>query len=164
MSLIQRMLPEFRSLVEQPLARAFSRPLFGPQSLIDPFFRDPFFQEIRQPAIDLRETDKEYLVEAELPGMSKDNLQLEVVNDNVLVISGQTEQQREIPEKSTEVEPRQGRETFWANERTTGAFRRSITFPHTLDPSKVSAQMKEGVLHVSIAKEPTKVNKIQIEA
>ncbi|KAJ3291470.1 hypothetical protein HK104_006085 [Borealophlyctis nickersoniae] len=76
--------------------------LFGVQPS---FLRDPLealasgdlsgVVPVRQPAIDVRETDRAYIIEAELPGLNKDEVDIEIVDDDTLVISGRFETVRE---------------------------------------------------------------------
>lgn len=191
MSLLNRFFPEFRSLVESPLSRAFSRPLLSHHSAYDPFSllnRDPFFSSmdnnmIRQPAIDVKETDKEYIVEAEVPGVKKEDVQVEVMNENLLVIGGHVSKQvtfgpGEEGKSSAHVQEHgNGKEsavaassgssvspqqTDWIKERVSSSFRRTLSFPHRLDASKMSAQLKDGILRVQVPKEEAKLNRIQV--
>ena len=89
------------------------------------------------------------MVEAEVPGMSKDKLDLNVTEDT-LTISGQFEETGSPG-------------TRWAEERTIGSFRRSISFPGIhVEPEKISAQLKDGILKVTVPKTPAKGAKIEI--
>jgi HSP20 family protein len=93
------------------------------------------------PSADIRESDRAYVVEAELPGLKKEDVSMELVNENTLKLSGSFNSEKE----------EEGKE-FWSKERMTGAFRRSFTFPTKLDPAKIKASMENGVLRVEIAK------------
>lgn len=92
------------------------------------------------PAIDVTETDDSYVVTAELPGVEKDDISLEV-HDDVLSIRG---------EKRSEREGEKGKR-HWV-ERSYGAFRRSIRVPTGISDRDLQASFKDGVLKVEIPK------------
>ena len=103
------------------------------------------------PAMDLVETGDQYVLRADLPGLSDEdvNVQLE---DNVLTISG---------ERKAEHETRQ--EGYYRLERAFGAFSRSLTLPDGFDPDGVQARFDRGVLEIRIAKpEQKKPRQVQI--
>ncbi len=103
------------------------------------------------PACDIEETDSHYLVSFDVPGISKDNLKIEVV-DNMLTVSG---------EKRTEQEQKKAAQHLI--ERSYGQFKRSFTLPAHVDADKVEANYQDGVLTVSIAKaESAKPRQIKI--
>lgn len=92
------------------------------------------------PAMDLVETDAEYVIKADLPGVSEEDVHVEVEGD-VLTISG---------ERKAEHEER--KEGYYRIERSFGSFRRSITLPEGVDVSKVAARFDKGVLEVRVPK------------
>jgi len=92
------------------------------------------------PNIELAETDQEYRVTAELPGLDEKNLDI-TLDDDVLVIRG---------EKRAETEDRDRR----MSECYYGKFERRIPFEVDIDPDKVSASFKNGVLTVLLPKNP----------
>ena len=105
------------------------------------------------PACDFEETDKKYSISLDVPGMSKDQLQVEL-SGNTLTISG------EKNEEKTE-----GRGAGRSFERFHGRFERSFTLPHASETDKAEADYKDGVLRLSIPKSETakaKTRKIQI--
>lgn len=93
------------------------------------------------PTADILETEKAYVVEAELPGLKKEDIKMELLNENTLNLSGTFKSESEEKEKE-----------FWSKERMVGGFRRSFTFPSKLDPEKIKASMENGVLRVEIPK------------
>ena len=104
------------------------------------------------PAMDLVETDDHYVLRADLPGLSDEdvNVQLE---DNVLTISG---------ERKTEQHTEQ--EGYYRLERASGAFSRSLTLPDGVDPDSVQAHFDRGVLEITIPKpEQKKPRQVQIK-
>ena len=92
------------------------------------------------PAMDLIETGEHFVLKADLPGMTQDDVNIEVEN-NVLTISG---------ERKTEHEEKH--EGYYRLERATGAFSRSLTLPEGIDAEAVSATFDNGVLEVRIPK------------
>lgn len=94
------------------------------------------------PAIDVTESDQQYLVSAEIPGVKKDDLEIEV-QDRAVTIRGEKKSERE---KSDEKARRL--------ERAYGAFSRSFTLPEDADDTKIDASFEDGVLKVAIAKRP----------
>jgi len=130
--------------------------------MLDRFFEE-FFGEfverrgegptVKVPAIDVSETDSEYLVRAEMPGLSQDNIEVSLDN-GVLTISGKRE-----------TENREENEKVHRIERTYSAFERRIAVPRTVDPDRVSATYKDGVLEVRLPKtEESKPRRIEVKA
>ena len=101
------------------------------------------------PAMDLVEAENEFVLKADLPGLSQENVSIEV-EDNVLTISGER--------KSEEEERKEG---YFRLERASGSFSRSLTLPEGVDPDGVKASFEHGVLEVHVpkpeAKKPRKV-------
>jgi HSP20 family protein len=104
------------------------------------------------PAMDLVETDEHFVLKADLPGLTEDDVNIEV-EDNVLTVSG---------ERKAEHEDK--REGYVRVERSYGAFRRSLTLPEGIDPEAVTASFDKGVLEVRIPKpEERKPRKVAIQ-
>ncbi len=103
------------------------------------------------PAMDLVETPAEFVLRADLPGLSENDVNIEV-DDNVLTISG---------ERKTEHEER--KEGYYRVERSSGSFSRSLTLPEGVDADAVRASFDKGVLEVRIPKpEERKPRKVSI--
>lgn len=109
-----------------------------------------FFQEGRSerssfaPAMDVSESDGEYVVTVELPGGKKDDVTVEV-QDNVLTLRGEKRNEREEKKEHSR----------WV-ERTYGSFSRSFTLPRDANPERIEAGFEEGVLTVRIPKQEEK--------
>ncbi|TML09199.1 MAG: Hsp20/alpha crystallin family protein [Actinobacteria bacterium] len=104
------------------------------------------------PAMDLVETDEHYVLTADLPGLSQEDISLEFEGD-VLTLSG---------ERKTEQAER--KEGYYRLERATGSFSRSLTLPEGIDPGAVTATFDKGVLEVRIPKpEQRKPKKVSIQ-
>jgi len=105
------------------------------------------------PAADMYETEKELIVELEVPGFDEKELSLEA-SDHVLTIKGERIEEKEEKEK-----------TFFLHERLEKHFERSFTMPIEADLDRVAATFRAGVLEVHVPKiEPAKARKIEIEA
>jgi HSP20 family protein len=103
------------------------------------------------PAMDLVETDENLVLRADLPGMGEKDVNIEI-KDGVLTISG--ERRSEHEEKG---------EGFHRVERSYGTFSRSLSLPDGVDPQRVAADFKDGVLEVRIPKpEQTKPTRVAI--
>jgi HSP20 family protein len=92
------------------------------------------------PATDLIETDDQFVLRADLPGLSEEDVKVEL-EDNVLTISGERKAEHEA-----------SNEGFYRLERAYGAFQRSLTLPEGVDGDKVTANFDRGVLEVRIPK------------
>ena len=105
------------------------------------------------PAMDLVETDEHLVLRADLPGISKEDVNIEV-KDNVLTVSGERKAEHEDPADG-----------YYRIERAFGSFSRSLTLPHGIDSSAISADFTDGVLEVRIPKpEERKPQRVQIGA
>jgi HSP20 family protein len=92
------------------------------------------------PAMDLVETADHLVLKADLPGMSRDDVEIEI-KDGVLTVAG--ERRTDHEEKS---------EGFYRVERAFGRFSRSLTLPDGVDADSVAAEFEDGVLDVRIPK------------
>ena len=105
------------------------------------------------PTVDIYEDKDRLILEAELPGMKRDDFEISVEN-NVITLSGE----RKF-EKRTEGD------NYHRVERSYGSFTRSFTLPQTVTADGAVAEFEDGVLRVSLPKrEETKARKIEISA
>ena len=117
---------------------------------MDRFFNTPFFgghhlsdegrAELWYPSVDMFENGDVLVIKAELPGLSRDDIEVNI-DDGKLTLSGERKSDNEV-EKGK----------FYRRERTYGKFVRSFALPGDVDPEKVSAEFKDGVLKVEIPK------------
>jgi HSP20 family protein len=114
---------EFENVVEEPTDRPEVRALEGAP----------------RPALNLYESESEYVLTTELPGIDPESIELEVTDD-VFAISG------DRPEAMLD------EEQCRRQERWSGPWRREIRCPKRIDPARVSAEMRHGVLVVRLAK------------
>jgi len=105
------------------------------------------------PAVNVWEEGEHVVVEAELPGLALEDLELHVTGGNQLTLKG--ERKAGVPEKG-----------MWhRQERTFGRFVRSLTLPFPVDAEKVEARLEHGVLTIRLAKhEAAKPRKITVKA
>jgi HSP20 family protein len=105
------------------------------------------------PAMDVYETEDKLVVTIELPGLSAEDVEVQV-EDSTLTINGKREFSSEVKE-----------EHYHRVERRYGEFSRAVTLPPQVDASKVDAKFEAGVLTVEVAKaEKAKPKKIQVKA
>ena len=99
------------------------------------------------PHMDVTETDKEIVVEAEIPGIDEKNVSL-ALRDGVLTIRGEKKHEHD-----------EEKENYRMMERRYGSFQRSVQLPDTVDEDKVEATFNNGVLKVSLPKRPEAIGK-----
>ncbi len=105
------------------------------------------------PNVDIYETKDAVCVRAELPGVDKDAVHVEV-KEGVLSLRGERKFEKEVKEES-----------YHRIERSYGTFHRSFSLPSSVDAEKVTARMKDGVLEVDLPKkEQAKPKQINIAA
>ena len=98
------------------------------------------------PAIDIKETEKEYIIQLDLPGMDKGKIDVTVA-DNVLTVQGE----REIEEQEAE-EDAEGAYKYYRRERRFGTFQRRIPLPDNAETDTVVAKYDNGVLTITVPK------------
>ena len=105
-------------------------------------FRRPMFEEgeLLEPAVDVTESDGEVTVKMEVPGVEKDQLHLTVADDHLTV---RGEARKESEEK---------RKNYYRQEIRYGAFQRSVPLPVEVDAAKARAELKNGLLKISLPK------------
>jgi len=104
------------------------------------------------PDLDLAETDNEYIVKADLPGLKQDQIKISL-RDNLLTVKGERKSEKEEKGKN-----------YHRIERSFGAFARTITLPGKVQGDKVKASYKDGVLEITLPKsEESKSKEISIE-
>jgi len=97
---------------------------------------------VRQPLVDLADNGKEFVVTAEVPGIDKDDLKIEVTQDS-LEISGETN----VEEKQEDEEA-----GYIRRERRYSRFHRTLPLPENVLTDKVAAELKDGVLSITLPK------------
>jgi HSP20 family protein len=104
------------------------------------------------PAFEVKETNEQFILRADLPGVSESDLDVSL-HDNVLTVSG-----------SRQNEERKEGESFALYERQFGSFSRGFSLPEVADGSRIEAKLSDGVLTLTIAKkEAAKPRKIALK-
>jgi HSP20 family protein len=122
----------------------------------EPFFRAYRFDDeagfsLWNPVVDLYEKDDNFVIKAELPGVGKDDIGIDL-KDGVLTLSGERSDDSEVKE-----------DKYYRRERTYGKFQRSFTLPADVDADKIKAEFKDGVLVVEVPKpEKSKPKRITV--
>ncbi len=118
-------------------------PEFGLGRLIDQAFGERARHPgVMTPVVDITESDEQYTITAEVPGVNREDLTLEV-HEGTLTLRGEKKDEREEKlEKGRRLE------------RSYGAFSRSFAMPSDAELSKIEASFKDGVLRIEIAKKP----------
>jgi HSP20 family protein len=112
----------------------------------------PLMDRVWAPAVDIYETREDLVVVAELPGVQEKDIRLSIV-ENMLSLKGQRAPSTEAKE-----------ENYHRIERWTGPFERHIQLPLPVQPDKVRASYREGVLEIRLPKvEEVKAREIKIE-
>jgi HSP20 family protein len=103
--------------------------------------------ESRQPFIDVMETDKEVVATAEMPGLEKQDIKINLTEDR-LEISAETKHEEKKEEKG-----------YVYRERRSGSYYRAISLPSPVDPDNSKASYKNGVLEIKMPKTEIKKKK-----
>lgn len=103
------------------------------------------------PAVDIYETDKEYVIKVELPEVSKEDVKV-TVQEGVLTIQGERRQEKQEGWRYHRIE------------RSYGTFARSFRIPDEVEEARVSAEVKDGILNVRLPKaEKVKPKSIEVK-
>ena len=94
------------------------------------------------PAMDVQETTSEYLIKADLPEVNKEDVKVSL-EEGVLAVEGERKLEKEETGKK-----------FHRVERSYGKFVRRMMLPADIDPQKVAADFKDGVLNIHLPKSP----------
>jgi HSP20 family protein len=92
------------------------------------------------PAVDVLEDDNHFIVKAELPGVEKDKISVEL-NGRMLTIKGERAAEKETKE-----------EKYYRKERMFGNFERTLWLPSEVEPDAIKAEYKDGILKVEVPK------------
>ena len=119
------------------------------QSRINRLFDEPFFPTDREnnevmktwyPVVDMFEENDSFVIKAELPGMDKKDISVDV-KDRVLTLKGERKYENEVKE-----------ENYYRRERSYGKFQRAFTLPADIDPNEIKADFKDGLLKIEVPK------------
>ncbi len=127
----------FRKEMDDLIENFFGRP-FGQWPKLEGGLEMP--RGVLSPAIDVSENDDAITLTAELPGLSEDDVDLDV-KDGMLTLKGEKKMERDEKKEDTHI-----------TERRYGSFRRSMTVPDRVDLDKIKADFDKGVLTVTMPK------------
>jgi len=121
---------------------------------LERFFDEGFSADVNfLPALDVRQDKDNVIVEASLPGIDPEKVDISVEND-VLTISGRTEEKKEVK-----------REDYYRKEIREGSFSRSVILPMGVKADQAEAKYEKGILKINLPKaEEAKPKKIAIKA
>jgi HSP20 family protein len=127
------------------------RDVFGKRfsDIMDEFFSDAVAtrQNTFAPSIDISETDKQYMIDVEVPGMKKDDIDLNIEN-NTLTISGERK-----------FEKKEDNKQYHRVESHYGSFSRSFTLPDNVKVDSISASYNNGILNITVDKSEQQMKK-----
>jgi HSP20 family protein len=145
MNPVTRWNPTAAYLNREPFARLFENFFNGTQP------EEEVSNRNWVPPVDIQETEEGYRLLAELPGLTKEDINITLEN-NVLRLSGERKFERDVK-----------KESFHRVERTYGTFSRAFALPHQVNPEGVQASFESGVLTITVPKaEQAKPRKIAI--
>lgn len=105
------------------------------------------------PRVDVSEDEHNVYIQAELPGVAKEDVKVTISKDGVLTIRGEKKQERKVEERN-----------FLRVERTFGSFSRSFMLPENLKTDQIDARFENGVLTITIPKaEPSKPEEVEVK-
>ena len=108
--------------------------------------------EVVAPTVDLYEEKDEIVVKAELPGIDKNNIEVNLT-DHMLTIKGEKKKEEEVKEKN-----------YYRSERSYGSFLRTLELPKDVHADKVKASFRNGILEVRMPKtEEAKAKEIKVK-
>ncbi|MDH5296845.1 MAG: Hsp20/alpha crystallin family protein [Nitrospirota bacterium] len=138
---VDRMVDRFDQMMAEMWARPFSGLFPSFPSLLRPsraLLGEPL--TLRVPAVDLYEGKEEVVLKAEVPGLSKEDIKIDLT-DSMVTISGEKKKEEEVKE-----------EAYTYSERSYGSFSRSLQLPCAVKADKAKATFKNGILEVKLPK------------
>jgi len=123
------------------------RDFLGMHENVNKFFEDEYFGNLAgdslttwSPVTDIYEDADKYLLKVEVPGLTDKDVDIEF-NGDVLTVKGEKKEQKEFK-----------KENFHRVESFAGKFSRSFSIPKAIAPDKINAEMKNGILYISVPK------------
>lgn len=146
-----RVLPPLAD-VERMFDEFFDRGWLPPLRRERPLFSSLSALEARLPKLDIIDRDEEVIVKAEVPGVNKDDIEINLTG-NLITIKGESRK-----------EEKEEKGDYYRCEISRGAFSRTATLPAEVDDSKAKATMKDGVLEITLPKvEKAKKRPIKVQ-
>lgn len=108
--------------------------------------------DVWAPSTDMSEDENEYVIKMDIPGMTKDDIEVNF-EDNRIIIRGERSEEEEEEKKD-----------YIRKERYDGSFYRSFTIPKTVEEDQIKAKFEEGVLKINLPKaEVSKPKEVKVE-
>ena len=143
---VDRLFDRFDQLMSDWWSRPFSSMLRLPRTLMGEAF------SLRAPAVDVFEGENDVTIKAEVPGLGKEDLKVEL-SDSMVTISGEKKKEENVKE-----------EAYSYSERSYGSFSRSLQLPCGVQTDKAKATFKDGVLELKLPKsEEAKKRRISLK-
>jgi HSP20 family protein len=130
------------------ITRRSFRPFYMPDIFDDDFFPVLSNRNSSTPAVNVREEDKNYILDLAIPGVDKKDLKIEI-NEDVLTISSEMKNESE-----------ENRDGYSRKEFSYSSFSRSFNIPENVNREKIEASYKDGILSVALPKQKEERNKI----
>jgi HSP20 family protein len=130
------------------ITRRSFRPFYMPDIFDDDFFPVLSNRNSSTPAVNVREEDKNYILDLAIPGVDKKDLKIEI-NEDVLTISSEMKNESE-----------ENRDGYSRKEFSYSSFSRSFNIPENVNREKIEASYKDGILSVALPKQKEEKNKI----
>lgn len=127
-------------------------------SMLSEFDTDSMFNTRNgfNPTVDVQEDEKHITIEAEIPGVKKEDIKVSINDENVLVLKGSKK-------RETKTEDEKDGSTYLRVERSFGEFTRSFVLPDNVNTDSIDAEFKDGLLKVVLEKkEPAKPKELEV--
>ncbi len=124
------------------------RPFYMPDIFDNDFFPVYCNKTSSMPAVNIREDEKNYILELAIPGIEKNDLKIDI-NEDVLTISSETKKETE-----------ENKDGYKRKEFSYASFCRSFYIPENVNREKIEANYKDGILSVGLPKQEEEKNKI----
>lgn len=127
--------------------------ILGPRESIVrwPVFKWPEEVEAIYPTVDIYEDEASVTLKAEMPGMGKDEIDVQIA-DNAVTIAGEKKTEEKVERKD-----------YYRMERSYGSFKRVLPLPAEVDAEKVKASFKDGILELKMPKAREAVKKVKVK-
>jgi len=139
--------------IERRFEDFFKRPFSLMEPMWWPRLRIPDIEEIT-PTVDIYEDADDIVIKADLPGMKKENIDVNI-SGNTVTISGEKKKEEKVEKKN-----------YYSTERSYGSFTRTFRIPTEVQADKAKASFKDGVLELRVPKTEEakkKEKKVEIE-
>ena len=138
-----------RYMVHYNPRKNYDKGLYDFDTMLNNLFGTVSSGSRRTPAVDVIENENNYIIEAEVPGYSQDEIDVKV-EDNLLTISTSPASEQSDQVQSEDTERAEG--TYLVNERSRYQFSRSFSLPKDVDVEQIEGSYKNGILRLELTK------------